>query len=60
LPEELDIQLKGSVGYPDQGNVITISILQALYGKYYNSEKPKVTYIIRNAHTDKLDLLIVK
>ncbi len=57
LPEELDIPLKGSVGYPDQGNVMTISILQALYGKYYNSEKPKVTYIIKKTNTGRMEFL---
>lgn len=60
LPEELDIPLKGSVGYPDQGNVMTISILQALYGRYYNSENPMEIYVIKKIQSDKLDLLVVK
>ncbi|MBN1470282.1 MAG: hypothetical protein JW925_00755 [Syntrophaceae bacterium] len=60
IPPELDIRIKGGVGYPDQGNVVEMHLLRALYGKYYNSENPMELYVIKKIQPDKLDLLVVK
>jgi hypothetical protein len=60
LPPELDIRLKGFVGYPDQGNVVEMSLLSALYGKHYNAKNPTDIYVIKKVQPDKLDLLMIK
>jgi len=60
LPPEWDIRIKGYVGYPDQGNVVEMTLLSALYGKYYNAKNPTDIYVIKKIQPDKLDLLIVK
>jgi hypothetical protein len=60
LPPELDIRMQGLVGYPDEENLIEISLLSALYGKYYNSKNPTDVYVIKKIRPDKLDLLTVR
>jgi hypothetical protein len=59
VPPELNITLWVWVGYPDQGNIIKMSLFDALYGKYYNLATPSDILVIRDIRTGKTDTLEV-